>query len=332
MLPLLRGTCRVMEMEMSEELFLSLLQPRCTLSKSRLPCLLGTATAGDTVVLLPEGEEPEEAYLLPETSPEQVLALLVNEGKKAEVRQVRLLPRIILMRVPGNLPKVFDQIREDFSGTPVPLDRIASHRSELRGVGVCFTPSRLNRNISPEEFHSQALDIPVPYNTLYQQLRARAFEYVNQGMEKRDWYEVNIMIYDKYERYLLQYKRVMTVLVDLGVGLVLGEAWEKDYGRLLLPLQVYRIRLFTFLPPEEIKEILIGLEYAEDGSRLCDLDIRLGKKKGMSWTDSKGKNSGNREEFGRICREKLLRQIDSRRGEQLLQLERELLREEHRVS
>ncbi len=328
MLPLLRGTCRVMEIDMPEQLLVSLARSQWTVTKNKLPCLLGTATAGDTVIILPGGRERDEGYLLPQASPEEILALLINQGKKEGVEQVRLLPRIILMRVPGNLPKVVDQIREDFAGTLVPLEKVAAHRSELRGVGVCFTPSRLNRNIAPEEFYPQALDIPVPYTTLYQQLRARALEYVNQGMENRDWHEVNIMIYDKYERYLLQYKRVMMVLMDLGVGLVLGESWEKDYGRVLLPLQAYRIRLFTFLLPEEIKEILMGLEYAEDGSRLCDLDIRLGKKKGLSWTESKKRNSRSREELARECRTKLLQNLDARHREKLVQFEEELLREE----
>jgi len=318
-----------MELEIAEESFVSLLQPQGGASKEFLPFLLENATAGDTVVILPGGREREEGFLLAETSPEEILALLINEKKQAEVGQVRLLPRIILMWVPGDLPKVVEQIREDFSGIPIPLKEIIARRVGLRGVGVCFTRSRLNRNISPEEFHPQALDISVPYNTLYRQLRARAFEYVNQSMEKRDWYEVNIMIYDKYERYLLQYKRIMMVLMDLGVGLVLGEAWEKDYGRMLLPLQVYRIRLFTFLLPLEIKEILMGLEYAGDGSRLCDLDIRLHKKKGLSWTESKEKTSRSREELGRQYREKILREISPRHRKELLQIEEDLLKEEY---
>ncbi len=329
MLPLLRGSYRVMEMDTSEDLLLPLLTSRLTVAKEPLSLLLGSATAGDTVIILPGGRERNEGYLLSESSPEEILALVINQGKGEILKEVRLLPRLILMRVPGNLPKVVEQIREDFSGTPVPLERIATHRSELRGVGVCFTTSRLNRNTPVEAFYPQALDIPGPYSSLYQQLRARALGYVNQGRENRDWYEVNIMIYDKYERYVLQYRRVMMVLMDLGVGLVLGECWEKDYGRVLIPLQVYRIRLFTFLPPEEIKEILVGLEYAGEGTRLCDLDIRLGKKKGLSWTEAKKKNTQSREEFARTCREKLMQELSPRHREKLVRLEEELLQGEN---
>ncbi len=46
----------------------------------------------------------------------------------------------------------------------------------------------------------------------------------------------------------------------------------------------YQIKLFTFYKPEEIKRILIGLEFDEEGKRLVDFDLYYRNKK-ISWVD-----------------------------------------------
>ncbi len=326
MFPLVRGTCHCMEVEGSRDAFFALLGLSPP-EEEELPLLFGRASVGNIVVTFSDTGEGR-GFLLPRCNLNKVLLSIINTPSREGVGRINLLPSVILMRVPENPSQVLEQIEKDFQGLPVPFNYVTVHRKKLQGVGVAFTSARLNRAVSQDKFYSQALDISMPYGPLYNQLRGRALEYVNQGMGKRDWYELHIMIYDMWERYSLIYRRVMLTLMDLGVGLVLGEAWEKDYGRLMLPLQVYRIRLFTFFPLKRIKTILVGLEYAQDGSRLCDLDIKWGHKKGFSWTECKGEGPVDRDTFGLQCREKLFEEVDPSRRKKLLDLEKELLDQE----
>ena len=95
---------------------------------------------------------------------------------------------------------------------------------------------------------------------------------------------MEIRIYDKYGAYNLHYNRMIEVFDDLDIGLVLGESWSKDYPKALLSVQIYRVRFFTFKEADELKRILLGLEYLRDGTRVVDYDVYCKNKK-VGWVD-----------------------------------------------
>ena len=110
--------------------------------------------------------------------------------------------------------------------------------------------------------------------------------------------------------------------------MILGEGWGKDFAHILMAVKIYRLRLFTFLPPSTIKEILIGLEYGADGSRLVDFDLYSGKEK-ISWggLGGKGKERGERGSMGTALRAKLFSQLFPEDRQHLQEWESRILRQ-----
>ncbi|NLD96250.1 MAG: hypothetical protein GX635_03950, partial [Synergistaceae bacterium] len=93
---------------------------------------------------------------------------------------------------------------------------------------------------------------------------------------------------------------------------------------ILMPVQIYRLRLFTFLSTLLVKELLMGLEYAENGDRLADFDLYSGRDK-ISWGSLKDRGAG-RANLGKTAREKLFSRLSARDRERLTAMEHRLLR------
>ncbi|MGB3366319.1 MAG: hypothetical protein WBA54_02435, partial [Acidaminobacteraceae bacterium] len=55
----------------------------------------------------------------------------------------------------------------------------------------------------------------------------------------------------------------------------------------------YKVRLFTFLDPIEIKKLVVALEFLEDGTRVVDYDLYLKRKK-IHWDDLRTRELGTR--------------------------------------
>ena len=150
--------------------------------------------------------------------------------------------------------------------------------------------------------------------------------YFNEARGHADWRSLEIRVYDMWERYPLQAKRLRLVLDELEIGLVLGEGRGKDFAHILMPVPVYRFHLATFLEPERIKEILMGMEYSASGKRLVDLDLFEGKKK-TSWGAMAEKDE-DRERAGVRLRERLMEGLLPSTGDQLARIEEEIEGEE----
>ncbi len=147
-------------------------------------------------------------------------------------------------------------------------------------------------------------------------------------LENRQWNELEIRIYDSWGRYLDHYERLRAVLESLEAGMILGEGWGKDYAHILMAVKIYRLRLFTFLPAQTIKEILMGLEYGADGSRLVDFDLFSGKEKISLGRDRrrKSKTRGDRGSIGNGPRAQLFSQLFPEDRKHLEEWERRILR------
>jgi len=164
--------------------------------------------------------------------------------------------------------------------------------------------------------------VKMPYEKLFRSLRSRAMSYFNQARGYADWKNLEIRAYDVWERYPLQARRLRLVLDELEIGLVLGEGRGKDYARILMLLIVYRFQLATFLEPEQIKGVLMGMEYSASGKRLVDLDLFEGKKK-HSWGAMAEKDE-DRAKAGVRFRKNLMEELLPSTREELAWIEGEL--------
>lgn len=277
-----------------------------------------------TVVVLRKEDEhhPEDSLFLPAIS-DEVLASLVNSATREDLRSVRLLPRIILFRVFGHAERVIGQIAEDYGARRAPLGDVLKSHDE-GSVAVFFTALPLKRRVALGDVMNEMLYISgLPYEDLLESLNRRALWYFTEGLEDRQWNETDIRIYDAWGFYMDHYARIRTVFDELEAGFILGEGWGKDHAHILMPVQVYRLRFFSFFPPYIIKELLMGLEYASDGTRLADMDLYSGKSK-VSWGGMKDKGR-DRQELGLLLREKLLSRLHDETRAVLESQERTLL-------
>lgn len=254
--------------------------------------------------------------------PCDILAFILNSPLRDQVRGIRILPRVILFRVTGDHRSTIEEIRRDFHAQIGQRTR-RFWWSRKNHVTIAFTRKNLNHPLSSEDLLSEILYVDMPYEKLLIQLSNRSLEYFNNAMGNADWNSFEIRIFDAYERYTLHAERLRSVLDDLELGLVLGEGWGKDFARILMPVRVYRFRLFSFLSPEEVKETLMGLEFDGQGKRLVDMDLYREKEK-VSWQYLGRKWNLTHAETGRKCRTKLLGILSDETIQRLEELEKGL--------
>lgn len=305
MLSLLRGSARGLFIQTEGPSARHSLQGAFPLEVRPLRELWDRAREDQTLLLLSRrdldlGRGRLETFLA-DASPVDLLAHLINSDLRVPLR-IRPLPRAILFRVLGDATAAMEQIAQDFDGRPGRLKQLLRWSGRHRVV-LCFTEKNLNRPLALADLRPDVLYFDVPYEKLFQRLRGRAMEYFNEAAGGQAWRNLEIRLYDSWERYDLQARRVRLVLEDLDLGLVLGEGWGKDYARILMAVPVYLFRLATFIAPERIKALLLGLEYDVEGERLVDLDLFAERTK-ISWQGQADRNE-DRATLGRRMRETL---------------------------
>lgn len=216
--------------------------------------------------------------------PEHVLINLFQEPYRSLITAIRPAPHIVIMRAVDNLSTVLDEVRKDLGGQIGSFSDILDQGNDQTTL-LALTDKPLNRNLIISDFYPQFLKLEGKYHDLLKELRMHALKYLNSGIGKRDWNEIEIRIFDRYSAYKLHYERLIEVFESLELGFVLGESWSKDYPRFMMSVEVYRVRFFTFHDPKLIKQLLLGLEYLEDGTRIVDYDVYYNHKK-IDWTDA----------------------------------------------
>ncbi len=268
----------------------------------------------------------EIRVFLADSSPGEILAFMLNEGLCDKLGKASVLPRTILFRVSGDYSEVMEQMRQDFDAKVGKIPLFLRWTDSGGRVAVMFTRNNLNRPIAIKDLFPDVLYIQMPYEQLLRNLRSRAMSYFNEARGHADWRSLEIRVYDMWERYPLQAKRLRLVLDELEIGLVLGEGRGKDFAHILMPVPVYRFHLATFLEPERIKEILMGMEYSASGKRLVDLDLFEGKKK-TGWGAIAEKDE-DRERAGVRLRKQLMEDLLPSTRDQLARIEEEIEGEE----
>ncbi len=210
-----------------------------------------------------------------------ILSSFINNQASDLIHKIDMGPTSIVVRTAGDELKLINKLKEIFEGKEVDwLDGIGI--GEKNDTIIAFTNKVLTGPVS--EFMDTKLLIPQPARMVQASLRLEGLRYITQSLNDSQWYELRINIYDSYGKYKEHYDRLMFVLSKLEVGMILGESWTKDFAVMLYSVLTYQIRLFTFNTPEEIKKILMALEYTMDGNRLVDFDLYYKNKK-IYWSD-----------------------------------------------
>ncbi|HDQ92830.1 MAG TPA: hypothetical protein ENN89_01785 [Synergistetes bacterium] len=323
MLSLVRSGSRGLFLRIAEPKVLKALESEFSLEEKGYDDALDEAGEGQTLLFVPPCgmKRGEPKVFLADCGPGDILAFLLNGHLAEGVVRARLLPRTIIFRVSGEYGTLLEQMAKDYKARVGKIPSFLKWRGSGR-TAVFFTPSNLNRPIAMKDLLPDVLFVKMSYEKLLRSLRIRAMTYFNEARGHADWRNLEIRLYDSWDRYDLQVQRLRMVLEEMEVGLLLGEGWGKDYAHVLMPVQVYRFHLATFLEPEKIKEILMGLEYGLSGERLVDLDLYEGKKKN-SWGVMARKEE-DRQMAGARYRKELAERLTPRTRRQLVDLEKEL--------
>ena len=241
------------------------------------------------------------------------------------IQAIRPAPHTVVMRGVGNLDAVLEKMHADFGGTLMDYES-AIQQSDEHSTVVCLTDRPLNRNMTLQEMHPITLKLDDDYAMIKRELKMHALQYLNIGNHKRDWNELEIRIFDSYGAFKLHYDRLVEVIDSMELGLVLGESWSKDYPRVMMPVEIYRVRLFTFKEPFEIKRAMLGLEYLADGTRVADFDVYQGHKK-VYWKETTSKKAQvDRQTEGLKARAEMFSKLDPYTASELNLLEVEVLK------
>ncbi|WP_432409005.1 hypothetical protein [Wukongibacter sp. M2B1] len=257
-----------------------------------------------------------------ENQAETVLCKIINDKRCDLILKSRMAPRIIIMKTFGNTDKVIDQLIEDYQGESGDFNEILENTNQ--GTVITFTQKKIGEPISISDLHGRAVHINSDYPKVMRKLKIHDLKYLNMGFDNKDWYELVIKIYDSYGEYMLHYERLLKVLEHLEVGFILGEAWGKDAATVFLSVGVYRIRFFTYHEPKDIKKILLGLEYLDDGTRIVDLDL-YHKRRKIYWTDVMQKSLRDKEELSKVYREEIFSQINHKTQKEIIEMEKKIL-------
>ncbi len=236
-----------------------------------------------------------------------ILTSIINSHVCELINKIDMGPASIIMRIPGN-EQLIDKIKEVFAGKEVDwMDGIGL--GEKDDTIIAFTNKALNGPVASSDFLNTKILIPQPARMVQERLQSEGLRFITQSLNDSQWYELRINIYDSEGKYKENYDRLMYILSKLEIGMILGESWTKDYAVMLYSVLTYQVRLFTFFTPQEVKKLLMALEYTTDGKRLVDFDLYYKNKK-VYWIDvNKLKRRKSKPEEAKAYRQSLYEKL-----------------------
>lgn len=229
-----------------------------------------------------EGDEPNnaDAYLAFQQSSAQILSTLINHAACPYLKQVHTKPPVILFNALGDVATVIAQIQTEFAGKRLSLGDLSRLKAPDDNQAII---AFLTHNETEEaQLYHEFLQVEASPIHMQAYLRIHAARYMAKAFPEDAWHMVEVRVFDRYQAYDLQYKRLVEGIQGLDLGYIVAETWDRDVPMFGDPVGTYLIRLLTFHPPIELKKWLIGLEYAIDGERVVDLDLFHHKKR-ISW-------------------------------------------------
>lgn len=262
------------------------------------------------------------ANVLIHMNSEDFMSSLINLKLLKNINDIRSAPGIIIMRTQGDKDKIISSVALEYQAEMSSIfDSIDKGHSNQ--TIIVFTDKPIEENVPLNSIESTTLLVDKHISFVASKIRNQALRFLNEGLVNKNWYELNIRIYDRYSQYDLHYRRLSAVLDELDIGLILGEMWTKDSPRFLMTVLVYQIRLFSLIPPVDIKRILLGLEYTDDGTRIVDFDL-MHKNKKVDWTDARIRNL-ERRDLGMYYRQEILKNLSQETKEKLRTLDEMVL-------
>jgi hypothetical protein len=313
----------MLTLEEDPGIFLDYVRQIASVSDERFETSYDDVGEGDTLLIFKRGDSSPAKVFDTTVSPPNVLCDIINKNMAHLIKKIEVTPPNIVMRLLGNMDAAIDQIMKDFKATETTKGSLTQNLGE-RGVLVNFTSEPLNRHVPSAMFYKRALIIDKPFGQLLAFLRARCQEYLNMAMGSPDWNEIEITLFDAMDQFDLHYRRLITVLQGLDVGVMAGEDWVPEYTVALRKSEVYQIRLLTPLSPRDIKRIALALEYDASGRRVCDFDVYSNKKK-LGWATERSLNKGYaRGDIGVLHRKRLLSSLPGEAKAALLKLDEQI--------
>jgi len=261
-------------------------------------------------------EDAKEIILVNESAA-ICLSNIINSHIDNIVHRVDMGPASLIMRVAGDQSKIIERLQREYNGELVGWEEGVT-KGEKGDTLLSLTQKPLNNALSGEDLISPNILMPHPIPLIHKRLRVEGLRFITENLENYQWYELRINIYDSKGRYQEHYDRLMYIFDKLEIGMVLGETWTKDHALALMSVLAYQVRLFTFYTPQEVKQLLLGLEYTMGGERMVDYDLYYRNKK-ISWRDILSKkDKRSKEELSKQYRTQL---YDKLRGEDVCLLE-----------
>lgn len=261
--------------------------------------------------------DAESVMLVPAAS-SVFLVSLFNNGLTDRVESAHLGPGMILLRVVGDGAPALEELERRYAGTRVDFEgAIEAGEAEDTFVGLSNRP--INRAIDTGELLQPQILIHRPAHELYSELRNQGVHFITQSLDRKEWYELRINIYDASAKYEEHYERLVLALSDLNIGMILGESWTRDHALALFSVLAYQVRLFTLTEPIDVKRILMGLEADDNGKRFVDMDLyyrnrKIGKSdKGVRTPKTEGRLELRRKLLARLTPDAVrgLREIEA---------------------
>ena len=285
-----------------------------------------TADESDTIIMLIDAGVTQarvndaDCIVLTPFGSSVVLAKLITLQAGYLLKRAELGAGLLLQRLPFGSKKVIDMIKTDYQAQPLPLIE-AINAGHADDTVVVFTDVPLQKCVQLDKVIEPCLLIHQPIPQMYKELRREAVRYFTQGLEKSQWYEVRINIYDAADNFEIHARRLELILEDLEAGLILGETWTKDHALALFSVAAYQVRLFTMIDPLELKPLLMGLEYNENGSRFVDIDLYHRSKK-IEWAAVAKRMPFGRKKTGLHYRSELYSCLSPKTVEKIQKLEK----------
>jgi len=337
MLNLVRGSCKVVTIETQDlPKLINFISTQFDITmhgdytEDRLNDIFAESQEGNVIILVTNQmkhtiteDDMTYLFLLP-IELEQLLACAINNRVTSPIIcNIRMSPRILILRTVGDVEKVIEEVAKDISGDIEPSDHAMDRFSS--GSLIYFSNNALHKPILLSSTYDKCIHTTGSYYNILRFLRNQNLKYLNIGIDNNDWYELKIKIYDAYGQFDLHYNRMRYILEKLEMGMILGETWGKDIASVFQTVGIYKVRFFTFKDPLEIKKILVGLEYLDDEERICDYDL-YAKKKKLHWDQVRTDEVKGKRELGVFYRQQILKQLTQKEIKKLYEMEQEILK------
>ncbi len=254
-----------------------------------------------------------------------ILSSFINNHVCGLIHKIDMGPASLIMRIAaGNENKLIDKIKEIYDGKDVEL---------IEGIGlgekddtmIAFTNKVINGPVALDDFLDRKILISRPVREVQTRLRTDGLRLITQSLNDSQWYELRINIYDSMGKYREHYDRLMYIFSRLEIGMILGESWTKDYAVMLYSVMTYQVRLFTFFQPNEVKKIMMALEFTADGKRLVDFDLYYKNKKIYWFYVNDNKKRKSKPEAAKFYRQELYEKLKPEDIETLEAMERSIM-------